>query len=269
MNSLSHAENTLQATLLANRCEVPTTEAVYAAMATKLGWSREMISPVMDHPAWRVLYFGTKSATKLRKAVDDLAEDFPAVSELVTPLVADLIAAVAEAKVERDAAKAEKAQRKAERDARAAKRNELGVDLRAADPVATEATYVLLREVVGTAVESHYVALFTRWINEDIDREIAKGYRFNGDRETFVTREAASRAVEVVASFSAKLAGKIDRDANGATLVTAKIASNDLWSHSILTAVLSDNSTQQWHTQMILNRSVRGKLFNQWPTRRV
>lgn len=39
-----------------------------------------------------------------------------------------------------------------------------------------------------------------------------------------------------------------------------------LWAHSILT-VTKGTTVERWKTQQIINVSVLGKLFNQWPTR--
>jgi hypothetical protein len=81
----------------------------------------------------------------------------------------------------------------------------------------------------------------------------------------------AAKALELshaeVTSFSGKLAGKIDREANGKKLITASVSGITLWQSSILRAVLSDDSVQVWNTQIIWNRSCLGTSFNQWPTR--
>lgn len=42
-----------------------------------------------------------------------------------------------------------------------------------------------------------------------------------------------------------------------------------LWSYSILTVTKPDGATERWSTQQILNVSSLGKVFNQWPTRKV
>jgi hypothetical protein len=43
----------------------------------------------------------------------------------------------------------------------------------------------------------------------------------------------------------------------------------DVWGHSELIIQLADGSTEVWKTQTIVNCSKLGKLFNQWPSRRV
>lgn len=47
----------------------------------------------------------------------------------------------------------------------------------------------------------------------------------------------------------------------------AQIAGDHVWSHSILTVVLSDGSSQRWKTQQIVNHSVYGLPYLQWPSR--
>lgn len=91
-------------------------------------------------------------------------------------------------------------------------------------------------------------------------------------KRTDVADRIAARAKEAaeseVSSFSGKLAGKIDRDASGKTLVTVRVYGSTLWNNSNLEATLSDGSKQLWKTQIIWNRSYLGTEFNQWPSRR-
>lgn len=72
---------------------------------------------------------------------------------------------------------------------------------------------------------------------------------------------------QVNASFNAyvfKLATKITG------VKAARLAdSTAIWRGSTLIVTMNDGTEQRWVTTMILNRSVLGKLFNQWPTRRV
>lgn len=62
--------------------------------------------------------------------------------------------------------------------------------------------------------------------------------------------------------YITKLENKI-----GATVKTATLVGN-LWSGSILT-VATTEGTQQWNTKIIINQSKYGKLFNQFPSRRL
>jgi hypothetical protein len=49
----------------------------------------------------------------------------------------------------------------------------------------------------------------------------------------------------------------------------AVLEGNHVWGYSILTVTLPDDTKQKWKTQQIVNVSKLGKLFNQWPTRKV
>jgi hypothetical protein len=67
-------------------------------------------------------------------------------------------------------------------------------------------------------------------------------------------------------SYASKLAGKIAKPITEATV------EGQLWSHSFLRVSFKEDGVkceQVWKTQMILNVSCLGKLFNQWPTRLV
>ena len=44
---------------------------------------------------------------------------------------------------------------------------------------------------------------------------------------------------------------------------------SDVWGSSMLEVTLLDGTTEYWKTQIIVNVSKLGKLFNQWPTRRI
>lgn len=47
----------------------------------------------------------------------------------------------------------------------------------------------------------------------------------------------------------------------------ATIQGEHVWGHSILTVVLPNGSTQRWKTQQIINYSVYGRPYLQWPSR--
>jgi len=187
--------------------------------------------------------------------------------------------------------KARLAQKRAERAARQQQREELGVDLRKTDERASPETF---KAIVGQLDEVR--AYYTERLVERYSAEAAEaltlandenrgryariefrylssrsgGYQLRSDLEQYVAKQAAVAAADTVAGFAAKLAGKVDREkAEGAQVVSASIATGDLWAHSTLTVHLSDGSRQVWHTQMIVNHSCRGKFFNQWPTRKV
>ena len=62
--------------------------------------------------------------------------------------------------------------------------------------------------------------------------------------------------------YITKLENKI-----GVTVKTATLVGN-LWSGSILT-VATTEGTQRWNTKIIINQSKYGKLFNQFPSRKL
>jgi hypothetical protein len=64
-------------------------------------------------------------------------------------------------------------------------------------------------------------------------------------------------------AFVEKLVAKVG-DVTAATLAGCHV-----WGHSVLTVVTAAGESQRWQTQMIMNVSCLGKLFNQWPTRKL
>jgi hypothetical protein len=80
--------------------------------------------------------------------------------------------------------------------------------------------------------------------------------------ELFVQQSMDIAAAQYVA-FVAKLCNKIFH------CVSAELDGNHVWSHSILTVTYSSGAVERYKTQMIVNVSKHGKLFNQWPTRKV
>ena len=61
--------------------------------------------------------------------------------------------------------------------------------------------------------------------------------------------------------FVAKLVKKVGEASS------ADLAGSHVWGHSILTVTKPDGCVQKWKTQMIINISKLGKVFNQFPTR--
>jgi phage terminase Nu1 subunit (DNA packaging protein) len=74
--------------------------------------------------------------------------------------------------------------------------------------------------------------------------------------------EAARAAAANYDDYSHKLANKVGE------AVSATVEGN-LWSHSICTVTKVDGTVERWKTQCILNQSCLGKVFNQWPTRKM
>lgn len=80
--------------------------------------------------------------------------------------------------------------------------------------------------------------------------------------ERFI-KESRDNAAFQYDKFVAKLVGKIG-DTKSAIL-----SGNHVWGYSILTIELPNGESQNWKTQQIVNVSKLGKLFNQWPTRKL
>lgn len=73
---------------------------------------------------------------------------------------------------------------------------------------------------------------------------------------------------------AAKIASVLHYDAFVAKLVSkagdhtaASLEGNHVWGYSILTVTFADGRVEKWKTQQIVNCSVYGLLFNQWPSR--
>jgi hypothetical protein len=73
-------------------------------------------------------------------------------------------------------------------------------------------------------------------------------------------REDAAAAYD---AFVAKLVSKIG------DVTTASLVGSHVWGYSVLTVAKADGSVERWKTQQIVNVSKLGKLFNQWPSRKV
>jgi hypothetical protein len=74
-------------------------------------------------------------------------------------------------------------------------------------------------------------------------------------------RNSAAMAYE---AYVNKLIAKV-----GSDVVEAALGGNHVWSFSVMTVKKSDGSTERWETKCIVNRSIYGLLFNQWPTRKL
>lgn len=102
----------------------------------------------------------------------------------------------------------------------------------------------------------------------------AKGYRSHNDPEPRAERpdnlvriaaQAAKLAKAALESYCHKLAAKIDETG----ICPAKIeyvGGSNVWGYS---HIVVNGGEQRWRTKMIVNVSVYGKPFNQWPTRLV
>ena len=82
--------------------------------------------------------------------------------------------------------------------------------------------------------------------------------------EALFLKRQIEGAVYAYEMYVAKLTAKVGEvtDAN-------LDVSSSVWGSSVLTVTKPDGVVQKWKTQIIVNCSVHGKLFNQWPTRLV
>lgn len=70
---------------------------------------------------------------------------------------------------------------------------------------------------------------------------------------------AAAEYESYVAKLNAKI-GEVEK---------AELLGNSVWNYSILVVTKKDGTVERWKTQIIVNVSSLGKLFNQWPTRKM
>lgn len=90
------------------------------------------------------------------------------------------------------------------------------------------------------------------------------------DREATLVKiagQAAKMAKEALEGYCHKLTSKIESTGSGIGEVKY-VGGTDAWGWSHL-HVEAETGNQTWRTQMIVNVSCLGKLFNQWPTRLV
>jgi hypothetical protein len=81
--------------------------------------------------------------------------------------------------------------------------------------------------------------------------------------ERIVSAARTDASAQYIA-FVAKLIKKIGDD-----VVDANLSGSHVWGYSYLTITRASGSKECWKTQQILNVSVLGTVFNQWPTRKV
>ena len=80
--------------------------------------------------------------------------------------------------------------------------------------------------------------------------------------EHFV-KEARENAAFEFEAYVCKLTAKIG------PVSEAKLEGTHVWSYSFLNVIKANGERESWKTQTILNQSVYGKVFNQFPTRKV
>ena len=133
-----------------------------------------------------------------------------------------------------------------------------GWDIRAAAPVP------------NNVWDSGYkAARARRSVYESVTKSVDSSYSRSGPRivemdqngiDRFISNSEQDAALQYDA-FICKMVAKVG-DVTDATL-----QGDHVWSHSILTVTLPDGSQQRWKTQQIVNYSVYGTPYLQWPSR--
>lgn len=83
------------------------------------------------------------------------------------------------------------------------------------------------------------------------------------DAEPRLRQLARQEADALVDSYLHKMVKKIGKE------ITSAETNGRIWDCATLTVTCLDGDIQVWDTKCILNVSCLGKVFNQWPTRRV
>ncbi len=198
-------------------------------------------------PAWSNLYYG-RSAKHVARFQAELPALAARMQNELTALVDALSAKAKALAVEKQA----KSVRKAEKLALAAEKAlHKARPLPSRNPVAAENYDVLS-------------AAFSAYRNEYAERCVTASIRAQAGRvvRNVDPKEVSANAYAAFDGYMAKLAIKITEKIESAELV------GSLWNGSNL-RVRTAAGEQVWHTHCIINRSVYGKLFNQWPTRRI
>ena len=133
-----------------------------------------------------------------------------------------------------------------------------GWDIRAVAPVPT-----------NVWDNSYKAARARRSVYESVTKSVDSSYSRSGPRIVEMDQNAIDRFIsnsEQDAAlqydmFICKMVHKVGE------VKDAQIKGDHVWSHSILTVVLSDGSAQRWKTQQIVNYSVYGTPYLQWPSR--
>ena len=120
-------------------------------------------------------------------------------------------------------------------------------------------------------VNEYHVAMGKRSMYMRIVKHVSGSRRHNDPEIVTVCPESITRFVKISKEdaaiqydeFVAKLVAKIGK------VTEATLVGDHVWSFSILSVVKEDGSEEKWKTQMIINVSKLGKLFNQWPTRKM
>lgn len=134
-----------------------------------------------------------------------------------------------------------------------------GWDLDVAFPRAnsrmSRADYMIAQGKHGFAASLTRAAKVSRSFNEP-------NIRHRADDRIAQARQGVQEATAAsYDAFVAKLVGKVGE------VESAQIEGNHVWGRSTLTVRKAAGKVERWTTQMIVNVSSLGKVFNQWPTR--
>lgn len=198
-------------------------------------------------PAWDDFYYHRtiKNAERFERELPAAAQPMQAKIVALKEAILAKKQALAVEKARKEAARAQRASVQAERQANPHR------PLASVNPVAAE-NYDALCAIFGSQRATYVAAVTESALRAACGRVVAN-----------VRVPEVQAAAE--ANFNAYL-GKL------ATKITARIQSGSLsgylWNGSTLT-VETEAGRQVWSTKCIINCSCLGKLFNQWPTRRV
>lgn len=252
----------LSETCLANRCEVLITTEQRNETYHRFGVSVPADRTVA-HQIWNDIYYATKQRHVLSQ-VEKLAKDFPVQAAAIRPAAEAALVYLAEQDVARKAKKAELEARRAARSAKATKKAELGVAL----PVdVSEEDYKVIHKSIQSLLPS-LTGQYAEALRAQ-ERAYARKYPSRTPRdEQEIRQDARAHAKVALASFAAKIAGKVAEREGGGYVVAAELsASGDPRAWSKIQVRLTDGRVMVFVTTTILNTSVLGKIFNQWPTR--
>jgi hypothetical protein len=120
-------------------------------------------------------------------------------------------------------------------------------------------------------VNEYHMAMGKRSMYLHIVKHVSGSRRHNDPEIVTICPESVERFIKNTKEdaamqydeFVSKLVAKIGK------VTDASLFGNHVWSFSLLTVTKEDGTKEVWKTQMIVNVSKLGKLFNQWPTRKV
>ena len=215
---------------------------------------------------WEEVYYGDghlndKKWAKFLKAYEG--------SNCISPSVAPLRAASVELrnvyKAARAAEKARLAEVRAQRAARAKVVAEHGKHRpdAVANPLAAHNYDTLKSSPYLEGVRKEFVAAYVDTLERvfiSAQERLQPQYRalkFDSDKAFWAANEEFN-------AYLAKLALK-----NVEKIISVDSLTGNLWNGSLLSVLLENQVVAVWETKCILNVSSLGKLFNQWPTRRI